>query len=146
MAERKIDTRVIDGLEFTVQQSSFQRAFALAPRAAGLFSPAAGVVNGKRAEEFGPWVLVCLAMFHQDPALLNDLFAGAQVTVDGKIESLAQAPARDRVFSGKLATAVQAALFAAEVEFGDFFAGVFVALKKDEGAATKTEPSPAESD
>jgi hypothetical protein len=141
MAGRKHETRVIDGLEFTCQQSSFERAFPLAPRAAGLFA-----VKG---EDVAASTLIALAVFQRDPTLLGELLAGTQVvhTVEGRLvnESLSTQEARNRVFSGRLETAFKAALFAAEVEFRDFFGGVFGEQTADGDAETKAGETDAPS-
>lgn len=133
--QRKVVTRRIDDLEVTCQQSPFERAFPLASRAAVLFSV--------KHDDVETSTMLALAAFQRDPALLGDLLAGTHVVYEekGKLatESLSSAEGRNRVFTGRIGTAIKVALFAAEVEFRDFFGGVFA--EKGEGAEAN---SPAE--
>jgi len=136
-ANRRVEEREIDGLVFTCQQSSFERAFPLSSRVAVLFSVEHDDVQAS--------TLLALAAFKADPALLGDLLAGTRVVLDGKFVSLGTPADRDKVFTGRLGTAVKAALFAAEVEFRDFLGGVFAEPGEDAKAAEETKTTDAPS-
>lgn len=136
--DRKLVDREIDGLNFTCQQSDWVRASELAPRAAALFSV--------QSDDVQATMLTAMAVFNRDRSLLGDLLAGTRVvlTENGKLVdiSLATVENRNRAFTGRLATSYKAALFAAEVEFRDFFDGVFVA-KLEDAETNEEEGSPS---
>lgn len=129
----KTETADIDGLRVTVTQFPALYALELSTRTAKAFLPAILSAGGLGADTH-----VAVLLSNLEPketrALAIDLLKCASVESDGQIVELKSEAVINRVFSGSLATLLKAAVFAAKVNFADFF-GDASQLQNDPAAA-----------
>ena len=146
----KTETRIIDGMEITVQQLPARKGFALMGQLMGIAAPAFQKAEGLSMNDGVAALLPALgAAFEKlTPKKLDDvmaqLFATATVVCDtdnGKRQYELNRPEHiDEAFAGKLKAMFSALKFAAEVNFADFFADA-LAQAKSTGAEKNSEGS-----
>jgi hypothetical protein len=135
----KSQTKDIAGIKVTAHQLAPLRAYALSVRVGKLLVALLGQVNFddlRRGEVDGPTMLAVLDALQGDERLVPDLLAACSAVVNGENTDLDDEAAVNRAFAGKLGAMLKAALFAAQVNFADFFDDVFSARQ---GAAAALE-------
>lgn len=125
----KTDKRTIDGIEIHVTQFAAMRGFAVASKVAKVVTPVLphlkGVTMQTEIADLAPAIGELFSRLDENEgqALVRDLLAGACAVRDGQQIPLNTDDRINLAFEGNMMAMLRAALFAAEVNFSDFFAG-----------------------
>ncbi len=135
---RKTESRVIDGMKVRVTQLEPLEAYPLSLRVGRVALPLVAADSNFSL----PTATALLDAMAGDERLLVDLLRSADAEVDGRIVPLDSRETINAVFTGKLSAMLQAATFAAEVNFRDFFSAVLARLGAPSAADDEsTSPS-----
>jgi hypothetical protein len=140
------ETREIEGIVVTATQLPPLRALALMPRLGKVMAPLLaldGVTAETDVESLVPVILKVLDSLEDDQAvaLVRDLLASSTAQLDGKLYPLNTDSMLTGVFGGNVMAMVKAAVFAVEVNFGDFFAKGLAAKRASNQAAVSPSTS-----
>lgn len=135
----KTETKTIDGLDVRVTQFGARRAHRLNFRLLRLLGPTLLPIAARGEIDLGNLDLgAALASLDEREAepLLLEVLAGTQVVVDGRVLDMNRPEMLDAAFDGRLLTMYKAALFALQVNYGDFI-GALRAVPAAAGAAAE---------